>query len=425
VTASYTNCFRREIWLTIFALVLNCFFTGLVTNGVVPAKSLDSNLVGAKQPLRVLFIGNSFTYFNNLPRLLEQFSASAGRSLQTRMVVEGGATLKDQWDKGDALKAIREGGWDYVVLQDQSTLGVFLINGQSHIADPKYFYKYALLFQREIERAGSRTIFYLTWAREDAPARDQVALNYAYTSIARQLRSLLAPVGIVWQQVRYENPKLSLYIEDKSHPQGPGSYLAACVFYATIYNESPLGLPNQIAGNPTDDDGNVDTKKNVTLVNLSSGDAALIQRTAWQTYERMQRLGGYLPAPKPPQDPLPKLPRGRRPAVKDLEGSWAGPFRFYPVPWPATMELKLHAGELKAELKIKFDKHPESDKTPQITSVKIDEQGISFLDAKGVNGAPMRYTAAYNGNTLSGIVEAKAEDSPIHAIGTWELKRQD
>jgi hypothetical protein len=100
--------------------------------------------------------------------------------METRMVVEGGATLQDHWEKGDALKAIREGAWDYVILQDHSALGAYLVNGQSQVADPEYFHKYARLFAREIKRAGAKTVFYLTWARKGASERDQTALNYAY-----------------------------------------------------------------------------------------------------------------------------------------------------------------------------------------------------------------------------------------------------
>src|SRR5215216_2269984 len=74
-------------------------------------------------PLHVLFIGNSYTFVNNLPRLVAALAANEARPLQTESVTEGGATLKLHWQKGDALRAIRQGHWDYVVLQEHSTLG--------------------------------------------------------------------------------------------------------------------------------------------------------------------------------------------------------------------------------------------------------------------------------------------------------------
>ena len=421
------KCCDRHIGSWISLLVLTCIFIILLAKGVVLASDLQSNRTSADRTVKVLFIGNSYTYFNNLPHLLEQFSVSAGKHIETKMVVEGGATLQDQWERGDALKVIRESSWDYVILQDQSTLGAYVVNGQAQVADPEYFHRYARMFDQEIKKAGAKTIFYLTWARKGAPERDQAALSYAYMSIARELKGLVAPVGIVWQEVRRENPNVELYIKDNSHPTGVGSYVAASVLYRTIYGTSPIGLPDRINGNPVDDDGNVDTTKDATLVDLSHSDAELIQRTASETYRKMKASGGYLSAPKPPPPFLPEVPTGQEPRARDLEGLWDGVLNFYPVPWPAKMELRLlhENGEWKAELTIKFEGHPDSDKTPQITNFKITRANISFLAATGVSGAPIRYTAAFSGGALVGIAEAKVEGKPISAIGSWELRQQN
>jgi hypothetical protein len=408
-------------------LILTCVFIILFANGIASARLLGSTRISTERPLRVLFIGNSYTYFNNLPRLLEQVSRSAGKPIETKMVVEGGATLQDQWGKGDALKVIREGPWDFVIMQDQSTLGAFVVNGHSEVADPEYFQRYARMFDQEIRKVGAKTIFYLTWARKGAPARDQAALNYAYISIAQELNGSVAPVGIVWQEIKREDPNLELYIKDNSHPTGVGSYAAACVLYSTIYGTSPIGLIGHISGNPVDDDGNVDNTKETILVDLSPSDAELIQRTAWETYTKMRASGGYPSAPKPPPPVLPSIPSGLKPTAKDLDGVWVGLLNFYPVPWPATMELRLRQedGGWKVDLKIKFEGHPDSDKAPEITNFKITGTEISFLDEKGVSGAPMKYTATFTGDSLVGIVEARVEDKPIAAIGKWELRRQN
>ena len=82
--------------------------------------------------IRVLFVGNSFTYFHNMPVVLEAISNSlSGPRVVTTMVASGGARLKDHWQEGDpALSAIRKGGWGYVVLQEQSGLGDVLIANQ-------------------------------------------------------------------------------------------------------------------------------------------------------------------------------------------------------------------------------------------------------------------------------------------------------
>jgi hypothetical protein len=110
---------------------------------------------------------------------------------------------------------------------------------------------------------------------------------------------------------------------------------------AILMGGSIDGLPAHIYGSPVDEDGNADTKKEVTLVDLSASEARLIQLTTWKTYQKMRASGGYLSAPKPPPAKLPTLPAGHEPSIKELEGLWIGKLNFYLVPWPATMELRV------------------------------------------------------------------------------------
>jgi hypothetical protein len=242
---------------------------------VHPAQTEQSS---SGQRLRVLFIGNSFTYVNDLPRLTERLATSANESrpLETRMVTVGGASLKSHWDNGEALAAIKGARWDYVVLQEQSALP---------INNPKVMHEYARLFDAEIRKAGARTIFYLTWAREDRPEA-QAAITAAYTSIADELGALLAPVGLAWQRALKEKDGLRLYHKDKLHSSPAGTYMAACVFYAVLYGKSPEGLARRLIDSQfgTDSEG-----ANLDLDNLGEADARLIQRIAWQTVQETER----------------------------------------------------------------------------------------------------------------------------------------
>jgi hypothetical protein len=234
---------------------------------------------------RVLFVGNSYTYFNNLPQLVSGLARSAPDHfvMETEMVTVGGATLKRHWEEGKALAAIKRGDWNYVVLQEQSTLGMSpVVDGIPQISDPKNFHEYARLFDAEIKKVGAKTIFYMTWARQNSP-ESQSLLTDAYQRIARELNDGVAPVGLAWESALKKNPKLSLHIQDKSHPTPMGSYLAACVFYATIYGKSPVGLPNQILGNPTDTTGKIKDGPMTTLADLDPSDAKLLQQIAWET----------------------------------------------------------------------------------------------------------------------------------------------
>src|SRR3954447_23082010 len=75
-------------------------------------------------PLKVLFIGNSFTARNDLPALLARLAAARGKGLQHRLISAGGASLRTHWNAGEARRAIQDSQYDHVVLQEQSTLPV-------------------------------------------------------------------------------------------------------------------------------------------------------------------------------------------------------------------------------------------------------------------------------------------------------------
>jgi hypothetical protein len=228
----------------------------------------------ARQSLRVLFIGNSYTYFNNLPALLSSLSASdpSGARIEAEMVTHSGATLRQHWENGEALAKLNQGHWDFVVLQEQSTLPII---------DPQTMYRYARLFDGEIKRVGARTVFLLTWARQNRP-ETQAALNQAYLKIARELGAPVAPVGIAWQRARKLNARFLLYMTDQSHPNASGSYLAACVLYSVIVGHSPDRLAGTLMGRPVTAQGAVGTQS-VELVKLSDEEAHTLQKIAWET----------------------------------------------------------------------------------------------------------------------------------------------
>lgn len=229
-------------------------------------------VTSSQNAIRVLFIGNSYTAANNLPGLLIELTANESKPIDAEMLVIGGARLADHWAQGSALAAIKRQKWDYVVLQEQSTLGSsVVVDGIDQIADPALFHQHVRLFNSEIEKVGAETILYLTWARHNAP-QNQARLTKAYMDIAHELHLMVAPVGLAWQQVLTTNPSLVLHQDDGSHPNPAGSYLTACVFYATIYHKSPEGLSPHITSNLQSGD-----------VNLNPSDAQILQHIAWQT----------------------------------------------------------------------------------------------------------------------------------------------
>jgi hypothetical protein len=202
--------------------------------------------------VRILFVGNSFTSNNNLPKLLKELAGARGIEVEHKVISAGGASLRQHLNAGKALDAIANGRYDVVVLQEQSTLP---------IKSPARFRESARDFHEAIAAAGARTAFYLTWARSNAP-ETQKALTDAYGGAAAELGGTLIPVGMVWEQflARYDEPVL--HAPDNSHPTLAGSYLGACVFLIALLDQDPVGIEVPVKG-------------------LDDETAALIRQAAW------------------------------------------------------------------------------------------------------------------------------------------------
>jgi hypothetical protein len=217
----------------------------------------------SEAPIHILFIGNSFTNRNDLPGMIAAL-ARAGK--QHRLICQrslhGGYTLEKHWNEGKALEKIQSRKWDFVVLQAQSHAA--LLNRDSML-------KHALLFDAAIKKNGAKTILYMTWADQERPG-DQGTISLAYLDLSRALRSRIAPVGMAWAAALKQDRKRVLHAKDKHHPNVTGTYLAACVFYATIYGKSPEGLP-----------GHVKTKsRRPARCPLTDEEARPLQAIAWR-----------------------------------------------------------------------------------------------------------------------------------------------
>lgn len=380
----------------------------------------------------VLFIGNSYTYFNDLPDMFAKL-AEAGHEgrVETQMVAPGGWRLKDQWEKGDAKKVLKNRKWDFVVLQDQSTLGMdYWVEGKDHVNSDAIFRPYAKKWAREIRAKGAMPVFFLTWAGKNTP-EDQPALNYAYAHVAKETGSLLAPVGIAWALLRREQPSIGLFYEGHgSHPAPAGSYLAACVLYATIFRQSPLGLPSKLIGTPVNlDTEKPETDKSVTLVELSLKDAETLQQEAWNAVQRIANHGGYPDASLPHPPSVDPLPAGLPLSESDLDGTWQGTILFYPVgPVDLVLTVRRHTHDMVTHLEIKYHSKDFPDESIELSDFRIQGSELSFSDPKsvGVDNLAVHLTGVMpRPGELRGTAEASREnaDSHVSLLGTWSLKR--
>jgi hypothetical protein len=203
--------------------------------------SQSSGSGAGRTALRVLFVGNSYTYVNDVPSLLAKISTSveAGPLIETDALVEGGQSLAGHLANPEVATRIAQGGWTHVVLQGQSL--------EFAPAEP------AALLGQMVVAAGATPTWFVTWARApqspeyDSPdswvryfnnAEMQDYATYSYAQAAAHTPgSLLSCVGEAFRDCLSDHPEIALHQSDWSHATLAGSYLAASTFYVALTGE--------------------------------------------------------------------------------------------------------------------------------------------------------------------------------------------
>ncbi len=195
-------------------------------------------------PVRVLFIGNSFTAFNDLPRMVEEMAASVDVSVRADVIAPGGAWWRDHAASSTTMGTLEDNEWDFVVLQEQSMA----------LAAPEFArrvsYPPLLDLATAARGSGGEPVLFMTWGhRNGAPelghddySSMQITLAGTYTEFGQRLAAPVAPVGMAWWLGLEEVPALDLYQPDGSHPSLAGSYLAAAVISATLFDIDPTEI---------------------------------------------------------------------------------------------------------------------------------------------------------------------------------------
>ncbi|XOV67224.1 MAG: PKD domain-containing protein [Fluviicola sp.] len=195
----------------------------------------------------VLFIGNSYTAYHNLPQMVADLATSLGDNIEKDANTPGGATFEMHSNNATNYNKINAQSWDYVVFQGQSQEPSFpdaQVNSQTlpyvlELADSVYANNFC-----------TEVMYYMTWGRENGDPQWQPISTYdgmqarlrsAYLRFADSVQGSVAPVGVVWKHVRDNYPGIDLYTADESHPSIHGSYLAACTFYTSIFRKSCTG----------------------------------------------------------------------------------------------------------------------------------------------------------------------------------------
>lgn len=392
----------------IFCLVLILFVV------ISCSKSTESD------SLKILFIGNSYTYYNSSPELVRALinEKFPNKIIEIKLISQGGMTLKHHWEEGRAVEAIKSNDWDYVILQEQSKLGMGLvIDNDVYFGQTDNFYEYARKFDTEIKNSGAQTAFFMTWSIKQRP-EEQDILTHAYSTIAKELKAKLIPVGLVWDKVRIEK-EFDLYVNDGSHPSVYGSYLVATSIFSSLIDENPSGLTGKISGFGLSSFGDPSLEAE-SLVEISDAIALSIQKASWEVIKAISKQGSYVNIEQPKQHySLPELADGDIIDKKSIEGRWYGTSTYSSSYLGLILDIENQ--ENSSGVKLSFYA---PDRQDQITvkNVELLEKQLNITIIDSLRTMSSNVSFSLNKEQLLGL--SKSFGGNIINYKHWNLSRQ-
>lgn len=196
-----------------------------------------ADAVGYPPPLSgertFLFIGNSLTYVNDVPGMLQALADSGGVGpISVQSIALPDNALVDHWERGDAQRQIQRGRYEWVVLQQ----------GPSSVAVNRDTLR---IFTRKFgdlaKSVGSKPALFAAWPAASRRVDFPRAIE-SYALAASDVGGLLLPVSTAWIDILQAFPPIGLYSDD-IHANVEGSYLTALVMYARFFSRTPIGLP--------------------------------------------------------------------------------------------------------------------------------------------------------------------------------------
>jgi Domain of unknown function (DUF4886) len=240
---------------------------GLARNPFRPVAGGNLELArSGRSGVRVLFVGNSLTFKNDLPELVHRLGGARTPIFAGSFTAPGWQLWQFAGDRG-LERLLHDVHWDVVVLQEQSQIPSFPADDRA-----REFIPYVERLADEARRSGAQPLLFVTWAHRTGDRRNFSGDTYAamqqrvvdgYREAAHAASAVVAPVGVAWAKALTRRPQVELWARDGTHPSGAGSYLAACVFYALLTRRSPVG--------------------NAYTAGLEPAEARFLQRVAWDT----------------------------------------------------------------------------------------------------------------------------------------------
>lgn len=192
----------------------------------------------------VLMVGNSFTYFWNMPQMVNAMAELENYPLEVRQSTLGGSSWEEHFlEKRETrtMQLLKEKKWDYVILQNHS---------YSSIGDPEKFIEYGNKLANSVLDSGAKPYLMMTWAYLSNPLM-QEGISEKYNELAEQLGTVAIPVGELFMKARRLRPDLNLYFDDK-HPSSEGSYLIALIMYKALTGNPVKNIPDRLLSRDKD-----------------------------------------------------------------------------------------------------------------------------------------------------------------------------
>jgi hypothetical protein len=374
--------------------------------------------------------------------MVEEIAASLpGPCIETEMIASGGASLGSHWSSDSVAQRIRTGPWTHVVLNDQSTFAeAWVIDGHSRVGgDAQELAEFGRRFAGVIRTAGAKPILLAHWSDEDAPARDQAALDYAFATLSRATRAVIAPAGAAIKQLQNTLPAVSPYF-DGHHLSPTGAYLEALIVYSTLTDRSPMGAATHISGPAVDFNlGIVFPDSIVTLADIPDSLAPRLQRLA-AAHASYRRSIMNVSRPAPLTAEYPKVPgNGDVITRESLAGRWRGTTTVLSGPSgrPVTLEISIHASE-NATDSARIELMPDSVRVRMdsvrtrvpprafagVAEVRIQNRALVVRAPVGPQNSIVEFRGALVSGVLSGVAELHVPGrggTAFHSVGRFEL----
>lgn len=202
--------------------------------------------VTAQSETSVLFIGNSFTFMNNMPFTFKSIAEAKGKKIYVDTVVEGGKNFEFHASQTETYRTIKSRKWDYIVIQGHSNE---LAQPDSKVDQLTYPYAKKIVDSIRAYNPCAQIVLYMTWGYKYGNPKWSAIASYdsmqyriknQYFRFSDLLNARISPVGEVWKTLRSNYSGINLYDPDNQHPSPAGSYVSACTFFASIFGESPM-----------------------------------------------------------------------------------------------------------------------------------------------------------------------------------------